>query len=553
MPLKADAFRLFLETWTGAELDGNDVRVLPRDEWARRRDRLAELAPEFVVTAGQSLASNHDVIRAERTAVPVQVDGRLDEWNHTPELFAYRDRRKSDQFSARLKGLWDDEALYLSIDWRDSTPLVNNVDAATRPLEGWQADCLQARFRIAGKEYHLTAWYSSKSDQSVGVIHQGAIGNVENTAIFLGSGLSHEDPSGFQQSFAKSDDAKGYVQELRIPWKLLDEAKSRHNGTRFRFTAEFFWGNDEADKWPGEMWSTPHNPRSSLRTDLYRNPDAWGDMELIRRDQVESRFDEQADFLQKLEAAQADPAALLALASSLGDKCNRTWGTDPDDPYRNVLNELVPKMVAELERLQQANPQREDIALMHWRLLHKFGQIAYYDAKMSEAAPVLQQAGDVLKSMLERGGTPATLAPSMFRSYELAANSLAHTENDPESLLSAEKLLVMIQERSREYFPDREVSPDIDSVLAVVHLRRGDLPAADAAFHKVVAQRGSLAPQDLFWRAALDERLGDAEKARRGWEAAEKWLADHPKEEPKVNALFQRLARNSARPVRGVP
>ena len=34
---------VFAATWTGLTLDGNDVRVLPRDEWKNRKDRLAEL------------------------------------------------------------------------------------------------------------------------------------------------------------------------------------------------------------------------------------------------------------------------------------------------------------------------------------------------------------------------------------------------------------------------------------------------------------------------------------------------------------------------------
>jgi hypothetical protein len=48
-----------------------------------------------------------------------------------------------------------------------------------------------------------------------------------------------------------------------------------------RFTAEFFWGDPRADDWPGELWSTPINPRNPQRHDLYKTPAAWGTLELV--------------------------------------------------------------------------------------------------------------------------------------------------------------------------------------------------------------------------------------------------------------------------------
>ena len=48
-------------------------------------------------------------------------------------------------------------------------------------------------------------------------------------------------------AFVKDADGKGYVQEIKLPWKLITSEKAPQNGEQFACGVELLWG--EAD-WP---------------------------------------------------------------------------------------------------------------------------------------------------------------------------------------------------------------------------------------------------------------------------------------------------------------
>jgi eukaryotic-like serine/threonine-protein kinase len=68
VPTTPEIFRLFVESWTGMALEGNDVRVLPRDEWELRRRRLRELVSKtdesgVKLLVGETFDPNRDMAR----------------------------------------------------------------------------------------------------------------------------------------------------------------------------------------------------------------------------------------------------------------------------------------------------------------------------------------------------------------------------------------------------------------------------------------------------------------------------------------------------------
>lgn len=229
------------------------------------------------------LQSNHGKLQAVPVVKPVVVDGALDEWDTSAEMLVYGMRKLRDRYSVRVSAMWDTEALYLGLQWRDPTPLINNVDVDAAPGDGWMADSFQGRFVIAGRQVHLTTCYSSKKDKSAAVIEYDTATNPAGRRVFLAPGKVTSDASGFAQAFQADVDARGYVQELRIPWSLLSKQRMPAPGHTFTFTGEYFWGGASGTTWPAVMWSDPINQKNPVRIVVYQNPGVWGEIELLAK------------------------------------------------------------------------------------------------------------------------------------------------------------------------------------------------------------------------------------------------------------------------------
>lgn len=233
------------------------------------------------VVWAQGLQSSHGTLRAVPVPQPVRIDGKLDEWDVSAEMFTYGVRRLRDRYSVRFAAMWDVEALYLGLRWRDPTPLINNVDVDASPGDGWMADSFQGRFIVSGRQIHLTTCYSSRKDKTAAVIEYDAALNPAGRRVFLSPGKVIRDDSGFGQAFTSDSDSRGYVQEIRIPWKLLGGSLQPVAGAKIGFTGEYFWGNASGTTWPAVMWSDPINPKNPVRIVVYQNPGVWGELELL--------------------------------------------------------------------------------------------------------------------------------------------------------------------------------------------------------------------------------------------------------------------------------
>lgn len=231
----------------------------------------------------RGLQSNHGVLRAVPVKQPVVIDGKLGEWDTSGEMFAYGVRRLRERYSVKVSAMWDAEALYLGLRWRDPTPMINNVDVDASPGDGWMADSLQVRFIVSGRQVHLTTCYSSKKDKTAAVIEYDAALNQAGRRVFVTSGKRTQDGSGFAQAFVADSDARGYVQELRIPWQLLGKEFHPAAGAKIGFTGEYFWGNASGTTWPAVMWSDPINQKNPVRIVVYQNPGVWGELELLAK------------------------------------------------------------------------------------------------------------------------------------------------------------------------------------------------------------------------------------------------------------------------------
>ncbi len=231
--------------------------------------------------------SNHGAIQAVPAPGKVVIDGQISdgEWDTSGEMFVYGVRNLRERYSVRLIAMWDSQNLYLAMKWRDPTPMINNVDAARAPGEGWMADSFQARFITPDYgQIHLTSWYSSKFDTSVCQINYNAPIEEAGKQVFRGPGKILKDATGFEQAFMVETDNRGYVQEMKIPWTLLMKDASKITANlEFGFSGEYFWGGPSGTKWPAVMWSDPINQAVGQRVVLYQSPASWGKMKLLAK------------------------------------------------------------------------------------------------------------------------------------------------------------------------------------------------------------------------------------------------------------------------------
>ena len=163
---------------------------------------------------------------------PVRVDGKLDEWDLTGEIWSFADVDVRDNFSVRSAAMWDADNLYLSFRWRDPMPLNSSVDPDFDHRNGWRADAVQLRcqagdqvswitvWEFQGKpNFHIDYWeFKDKPGKMVEKLYKGKVGSAE-----LGDGI--------ESSYRKLEDGAGFVHELKIPWQVMFRADRKMRGS----------------------------------------------------------------------------------------------------------------------------------------------------------------------------------------------------------------------------------------------------------------------------------------------------------------------------------
>jgi len=251
--------------------------------------RLASLVAAFLLTASSIAValppeSNHARIQVVPTPGEVTINGVLgdEEWDKTGRMYVYPVKKIRDRYAVRVYAMWDKDAFYLGMKYRDPTPMINNVDGVNAPYDGWQSDGFQGRFVTDYGQIHFTAWYSSMKDYTVATLSYNRPLNRDNSRVFSRAGKRIDDPSGFKMAFKRDTDNRGYVQEVRIPWKqLYRNVPAIEGGHEFQFTGEYFWGGPTGIKWPAVMWADPMNPAQPVRVNVYKNPHTWGKAKLL--------------------------------------------------------------------------------------------------------------------------------------------------------------------------------------------------------------------------------------------------------------------------------
>jgi hypothetical protein len=253
------------------------------------RHTAALLACLLATTTAFAQQTDNYQLRAVPAAKPPVLDGKLDDWDLSGDiLICYDLETMRDTHSVRAAAMYDRDHLYLSFRFKDRTPMVNHVHPVNELGSGWRSDCVQLRLwtdhdkpigpggaRIA----HLDCYYFTDEGRPSAFLtyndmsrrQEGFEGKIDQA---IGQGVD--------AAFKKDADGKGYVQEMRIAWKLLcRDGRPYVAGETLRMGIESFWGDPTAQRWPEHRVADLINKDYPQREFFWTTYKAWGEVAFL--------------------------------------------------------------------------------------------------------------------------------------------------------------------------------------------------------------------------------------------------------------------------------
>jgi hypothetical protein len=172
----------------------------------------------------------------------VAIDGALDEWDLSGQIEMFVIEASRATRNAKIAAMYDRDALYLSGEIADETPLMNRHDPKINPDKAWDADAVQFRltldptagypvrettFDYKGKQakpdtrddiVHLLLWNYTDDGQPCLSMQKGMTYRP-GRPDWLPKGLVPADK--FTAAYRKWDGGNGYTFEYRIPWSTF--------------------------------------------------------------------------------------------------------------------------------------------------------------------------------------------------------------------------------------------------------------------------------------------------------------------------------------------
>jgi len=259
----------------------------------RKRAGLIVMAMLFAASAHAQEAGENMLGRQTQNegffAVPakgsVKIDGTLDEWDLSGQIWSYADTSVRDSFSVKTAAMWDADNLYLSFVWRDPMPLNSLIDPKFDAERGWMVDAVQLRV-LAGKQPSwFTCWGFDQGKQPAVHTYSWAEENKQagGKTILRSAAKAGEVAvgDGVESAYAPVPDGKGFVHELKLPWKVVYNQDLRGAaGQTIRVGMEFIWGS-ETGKAPMHRYADNMQPGMISREFYWTAKNAWGDLTTV--------------------------------------------------------------------------------------------------------------------------------------------------------------------------------------------------------------------------------------------------------------------------------
>lgn len=275
---------------------------------------------------------NH-VLRAVPPPGPVTVDGDLRDWDRSGAVVMCNSL-ESPRLLARAAAMYDQDGLYLAIQFKDRTPMVNHIDPVASPARAWCGDCVQLRFNTGPHPdqappqpfqiLHVDAyWYSDGNRATAYAVY----GDMRPGGAMQKS-LAEADGKGVTSAYRKDADGLGYVQELRLDWKLLrpDNGTPYKPGESVHLAIETMWGDPQYKDQAAARVTDLLNPLRPEHDMIWANPQAFGTLEFMAKGQLEPAasaklWDELAARFGALKEAPAPTLAPALTAIAVDRPC----------------------------------------------------------------------------------------------------------------------------------------------------------------------------------------------------------------------------------------
>jgi len=205
----------------------------------------------------------------------ITIDGALDDWDLSGKILVCYDLENlRDIYSAEVAMMYDVDHLYVALHYKDQTPMGNTHDPLHQASRAWAGDAAQLRFKT-DMITHVTAWYYESKKEPGMVLDFGKSmteafdGGAKKLARTEGWKMN----DGVEMAFKQDADGKGYVQEIKLPWKLITKDKKYVAGDQFSMGMELYWG--EAD-WPVHRYADNVAEGTSSREFFWTAINSWG-------------------------------------------------------------------------------------------------------------------------------------------------------------------------------------------------------------------------------------------------------------------------------------
>jgi len=240
----------------------------------------ASLIAACLGLVSQATAAQTDTYGLHAVPIPgkVAIDGNLDDWDLSGQtLMCYDVESLQDVYSAKVATMYDADNLYVSLHWKDRTPMGNKHDPRFEAHKGWAGDSVQLRNKT-DRISHVTAWYFAQDQKPGFYLDRGKdlntpFGGVAET-LFHQEGWKME--KGVETAYIADPDGKGYVQEMKIPWSLVADKKYAAGG-KFQMGFELLWGESD---WPVHRYADNMSEGAGGREFFFTNIKGWGDVTL---------------------------------------------------------------------------------------------------------------------------------------------------------------------------------------------------------------------------------------------------------------------------------
>ena len=248
----------------------------------------------FGAPLAQAQQTDNHVLHAVPPPHKVVIDGQLDDWDLSGQIDVYANYRTKGSYSTKVAAMYDQDNLYLSIAWRDPTPMYNMIDSRYDIGFGWRSDCVQLRVRT-DMVMHLDCWYSTAAQHPVINIAYGRFTSGRDADdVEKFNSLTDALKDSAQEAFQMGADGKSYTQEIALPWKLITgqaaivkatgkpyrEPKAYGPGDSFNLGMEFLWGPADGRTFPVHRYADLLAEGKTSREFFWTAVDSWGTVKL---------------------------------------------------------------------------------------------------------------------------------------------------------------------------------------------------------------------------------------------------------------------------------